>query len=171
MARGEAESQSRAPHEDRSDPGAESGRSVNAFNPEYVEALYLQWKSDQSSVSEDWNRFFLGFELGLETSAEPGTIDPPGIGAETANTKQGRVDALIYQYRDIGHLAAQLDPLGGHRPFPDELTLEALTLMAILTQASILTMEAKDYVEIMHEANEIQQDEVPRSALGGGLCS
>ncbi|MEC9158536.1 MAG: 2-oxoglutarate dehydrogenase E1 component [Planctomycetota bacterium] len=128
MARGEAESQSRAPHEDRSDPGAESGRSVNAFNPEYVEALYIQWKSDQSSVSEDWNRFFLGFELGLETSAGSGTIEPAGTGAEAANSKQGRVDALIYQYRDIGHLAAQLDPLGGHRPFPDELTLEALTL-------------------------------------------
>ena len=31
---------------------------------------------------------------------------------------------LIYHYRDIGHLAADLDPLGTKRPAPEQLTLE-----------------------------------------------
>ena len=129
MASGEADPQSDAHPEHHPAPGAESGRAVNAFEAGYVDELYLRWKEDPNSVGADWNQFFLGFELGLDQSgtSAPTTSDAP---AQTipAHSKQGRVDALIYQYRDIGHMAAQLDPLERHRPFPDELTLEVLDL-------------------------------------------
>ena len=103
-------------------PGAESGRAVNAYSPDYIEGLYLQWKQDAASVGEDWNRFFLGFELGQDAGG--GGSEP----ISTAHSLQGRVDSLIYHYRDIGHLAANLDPLGIDRPFPRSLTLETFTL-------------------------------------------
>ena len=129
MARDEAEPQSEAHSEHHPAPGAESGRAVNGFEPQYVEELYLRWKADASSVSADWNQFFLGFELGIDRSPQPArAADPVPTQTLPAHSKQGRVDALIYQYRDIGHMAAHLDPLERHRPFPDELTLEALTL-------------------------------------------
>ena len=100
--------------------GEESGRAVNAYSAEYLEQIYVQWKADSRSVSDDWNQFFLGFELGQGTSTEK-TV-------KTAHSLQGRVDSLIYHYRDIGHMAAELDPLGRHRPFPDMLTLESFSL-------------------------------------------
>ena len=45
-----------------------------------------------------------------------------------AHSLQGKVDSLIYHYRDIGHFAASLDPLGTTRPFPENLTLESFGL-------------------------------------------
>jgi len=52
------------------------------------------------------------------------TVAAPGAGDEL----QRRVDTLIQRYRTFGHLAAQLDPLGTTRPFPEVLTLEAAGL-------------------------------------------
>ena len=132
MANGEAEAGSESQASTPA-PGAESGRAVNAFNPEFIDEMYASWKADAHSVSDDWNRFFLGFELGLERDSAAGsavstTRDPHPVDSESGHPKQGRVDALIYQYRDFGHMAAGLDPLERHRPFPDELTLEALNL-------------------------------------------
>ena len=132
MVSGEAEAGSES-HASPPAPGAESGRAVNAFNPEFIDQMYSQWKADAHSVSDDWNRFFLGFELGLDrnTTTAPGQVSTTShhpTDSESGHPKQGRVDALIYQYRDFGHMAASLDPLERHRPFPDELTLEALKL-------------------------------------------
>ena len=55
---------------------------------------------------------------------------PAGATAQTspATAQQRRVDDLIHRYRAFGHLAAQLDPLGTTRPFPEQLTLEAVGL-------------------------------------------
>ena len=52
----------------------------------------------------------------------------PTTGAAAAATAQRRVDDLIHRYRAYGHLASQLDPLGTTRPFPEDLTLEAVGL-------------------------------------------
>ena len=113
-------------------------QSVNAWNPEYLESLYRQWAADPDSVDEQVRQFFQGFELGLQqgTRTKPAA---PGDAAESggsavadivsqAQHKQRQVDQLIYHYRDIGHLAAELDPLGTERPFPRALTLEAFSL-------------------------------------------
>ncbi|MDY7107038.1 MAG: 2-oxoglutarate dehydrogenase E1 component [Planctomycetota bacterium] len=63
-----------------------------------------------------------------EPGAEPGA--PPEIAApvETGHTAQARVDSLIYHYRDIGHFAAHLDPLGNDRPVPEYLRLSSFKL-------------------------------------------
>ncbi len=76
------------------------------WNADYIDAQYDRWKSDPDSLSGEWRFFFEGFELaaaGVKPAA--GTID------ENFLRRQARVQALIYRYRDIGHLMACLDPL------------------------------------------------------------
>ena len=76
------------------------------WNADYIDAQYDRWKSDPNSLSREWRFFFEGFELAA-AGAKPaeGAID------EEYLRRQTRVQALIYRYRDIGHLMACLDPL------------------------------------------------------------
>jgi len=62
------------------------------------------------------------------TTGKPGPERRAASAVDVAHTKQGRVDSLIYHYRDIGHLAAEIDPLGFERPFPEQLTLASFDL-------------------------------------------
>ena len=94
--------------------------SLNGWNAEFVDDLYLRWKADPESVDSDWRRFFEGFDLGAAR--------PTADASDVAHSMQGKVDSLIYHYRDIGHFAATLDPLGSTRAFPENLTLESFGL-------------------------------------------
>ncbi len=80
----------------------------------YIESQYERWKNNPDQVSRQWQFFFQGFELGR------GTETAGGAGGEAAEEavcdeatvrKQSRVEALVYRYRDIGHLLSCLDPL------------------------------------------------------------
>ena len=72
-------------------------------NPDYVEELYRQYLRDAGSVGADWAHFFAGFEYGAD--GRPAT--PP------AEQHLGVLD-LIHSYRELGHLVADLNPLGGN---------------------------------------------------------
>ena len=109
--------------------------SVNGWHGDFVEDLYHRWQADPTSVGEDWNRFFQGFELGVQRPAPPPAAGRPSAAVAApapggGHPDQWRVDSLIYHYRDIGHLAANLDPLGTVRPRPERLSLEAFGLRA-----------------------------------------
>lgn len=47
-------------------------QSVNSWQPDYVEALFAQFKADPDSVGPEWKNFFLGFELGLKLEGAEG---------------------------------------------------------------------------------------------------
>jgi 2-oxoglutarate dehydrogenase E1 component len=66
-------------------------------NPEYVDALYREYLRDPASVDERWGLVFAGFDLALRDGARAG----------------GSIDELVHTYRELGHLVADLDPLGG----------------------------------------------------------
>ena len=131
--------------------------AVNGWQSDFVESLYAQFKADPASVGAEWQNFFRGFELGLTLESADGaqaltrtvpagerdSLAPPAPkvaaaaatgsarapeGAPAGATAQTRVDDLVARYRTFGHLAAQLDPLGTTRPFPEMLTLEAVGL-------------------------------------------
>ena len=74
-------------------------------NPDYVESLYRQYKDDPASVDERWALVFAGYEFASRNDT-PATAD----GGPTL-----RVADLVDAYRNFGHLAADLDPLG-HSP-------------------------------------------------------
>ncbi len=107
-----------------SDP---SETALNATDGRYIDGLYRQWQADPDSVGPQWRHFFAGFELGLSRPAAPPAAAPVAA-VESGHVKQARVDDLVYHYRDIGHLAATLDPLGTERPFPPRLALESFGL-------------------------------------------
>jgi 2-oxoglutarate dehydrogenase E1 component len=73
-------------------------------NPDYVEDLYRQYLREPQSVGADWAHFFAGFEYG--------TDGRPASGAQ-AERHLGVLD-LIHSYRELGHLIADLNPLGGN---------------------------------------------------------
>ena len=73
-------------------------------NPDYVEDLYKQYLRDPDSVGADWANFFAGFEYGADGHPAPAVKADPHIG----------VLDLIHSYRELGHLIADLNPLGGN---------------------------------------------------------
>lgn len=97
---------------------------TETWNADFIDAQYRQWKTDPHSVSEDWQYFFQGFEI-----AASGTISgltPEADGDQAM--RQSRVQALIYRYRDIGHLIACLDPLAACPTDHPLLNLKAFNL-------------------------------------------
>jgi 2-oxoglutarate dehydrogenase E1 component len=66
-------------------------------NPEYVEALYQDYLSDPSSVDERWRMVLAGYDLAQQAGGRPGP----------------EIADLVHSYRELGHLVADLDPLGG----------------------------------------------------------
>src|SRR5437870_3008916 len=80
---------------------------VNAFdfaaraNPEYVDALYRQYRQDPGSVDERWALIFAGYDFAIAARS----------GGEGGSADSALLD-LVHSYRELGHLVADLDPLG-----------------------------------------------------------
>ena len=92
--------------------GSKLGRmsdSVNAYSPEFLDSLYSQWQKDPGSVDRQWDWFFRGFDLAA--GAPPRAVLSP---ADEAGATVLAVGDLIHSYREMGHLIANLDPLGNN---------------------------------------------------------
>jgi len=76
------------------------------LNIGFFDEQYARWKADPASVPTDWQSFFKGFEMALD----PGMHVAEGRD-EARALNQHKVEALIYRYRDLGHLLACMDPL------------------------------------------------------------
>jgi 2-oxoglutarate dehydrogenase E1 component len=92
------------------------------LSADFIDIQYRKYKSDPSSLSDDWRFFFKGFELA--GAAGPADADP-----EQA-LHQARVGALIHRYRDLGHLLACMDPLSACPTSHPLLDLDAFGLDA-----------------------------------------
>ena len=91
--------------------------TTTVFNDGYIAEAYDAWKADPTSVDESWRQFFRTAEsLAGGTS---GTRPDDALLRKTAGAA-GLVDAI----RQYGHLAVQLDPLGGAPPGAAELAAE-----------------------------------------------
>ncbi len=97
-------------------------------NAVLMEAKYAQWCQDPRSVEDTWSAFFEGFELGA--AQLPGT--PPATQAPATADENigflGRVVALIYNYRTLGHTQAHLNPLADQPPRNPRLSLDQFGL-------------------------------------------
>jgi 2-oxoglutarate dehydrogenase E1 component len=92
--------------------------SVNGWQSEYLDAQYAQYKADPNSVPADMRAMFQGFDLALA-----GGAGAPMVGE--ASPFQSAVDELVTAYREVGHIAARLDPFGRQtEPRPVTLSLE-----------------------------------------------
>jgi 2-oxoglutarate dehydrogenase E1 component len=78
---------------------------ASRWNQGAIEAAYERWRQDPATVDEGWRLFFEGFELGAGSSAQP-----------CRDTQaQSNIVRLIDAYRGLGHLLANVDPLGTRR--------------------------------------------------------
>jgi 2-oxoglutarate dehydrogenase E1 component len=103
--------------------------SFETLNADYIDAQYKRWKSDPTSLSQDWQYFFKGFEMALArpaSAALTGAVSAVQAGIDAR--KQARVEALIHRYRDMGHLLACMDPLTACPTDHPLLRLEAFDL-------------------------------------------
>ena len=85
-------------------------------NPDYIDDLYRQYQRDPNAVGADWAHFFAGFELGTNghgPAAVRQAAAAPAAAAPQAERVIGVFD-LIHTYRELGHLIADLNPLGGN---------------------------------------------------------
>jgi len=115
----------------QSKPVSSAPAAVNGWNAEYLDAQYLRWKSDASSVSPDLDQFFRGFDLAHARVNGAAATDAPRATVPTdrlidgsragEDAAQSSVTALIETYRRFGHLAAKIDPFGRVRTRPETL--------------------------------------------------
>jgi 2-oxoglutarate dehydrogenase E1 component len=90
---------------------------MDASNLAFVEELLQQWVESPESVPQDWRRTFEGLER-EQVSHSPATASGSVSGSDATAAeqvyKQSRVNALLWAYRDVGYLHAQLNPLRGY---------------------------------------------------------
>ncbi|HVS69861.1 MAG TPA: 2-oxoglutarate dehydrogenase E1 component [Phycisphaerae bacterium] len=94
---------------------------INAGNLELIDTLYADYLRDRNSVDPQWAYFFGGFELaargGAAVAAPAGAAAAPAPGTDAAELQKGpgkfmQIADLVHSYREMGHLIANLDPLG-----------------------------------------------------------
>lgn len=102
---------------------------LNGANANYLDQLFLQFQQDPTSVNAHWQSVFA--ELPEIESREQALEIASGSAewVKSAFYKQTQVTQLIDNYRRIGHLVAQIDPLNVmKRANPAELALKTYNL-------------------------------------------
>ncbi len=87
---------------------------ASGTNAEFIESLYEEYRKDPQSVDESWQKFFEGYEFGLNSSNTPGG----------ERRDDAKVEAYINAYRRLGYLAAHLNPLENKPEIPENLKAE-----------------------------------------------
>ena len=128
---------------------------INGVNAEYIDQLYEAFRESPDSVSPEWRNYFYGFEhasRGAAPTAQPNVSS--GIIVAGGDPATG-MQRLMMAYRMLGHLAADIDPLGiEERKRPRELTpeyygLDGEALELPVSVVSIDPVEARPAREII----------------------
>ncbi len=95
-------------------------------DPSYVEWQYEQYKSNPASVTEDWRRFFEGFEYALRYGNGKGVEAVPQEGVVTGIDIEGELKVFRYiqAFRFRGHLIADTNPIRKRKDRKPHLDLE-----------------------------------------------
>ncbi len=73
---------------------------IDNAGPQWLEQQYRLYKQNPEQISEEWQSFFKGFDLGMENRDR---LAP--------DHKPAAVQSMIRRYRDVGHIYACVDPL------------------------------------------------------------
>src|ERR1700730_10067329 len=101
---------------------------LNDWNADLLDEYHQGGKKDPASVDATWSAFFEGFELGNSPNRNGHKLAAAPYPLSVDAELQNRVDALVTNYRILGHTQAKLDPLVTSDPVQPALTLEALGL-------------------------------------------
>jgi 2-oxoglutarate dehydrogenase E1 component len=132
--------------------------ALNTGNAEYIDQLYEAFKESPESVSPEWRHYFYGFEHGAAGGDAKGpAATPSGLPESLTNPLTG-AGRLIMAYRLLGHLMADIDPLGlRDRERPPELRPEyyGLDQEAMQQPVSVVSIDpvaprpAREMIEIL----------------------
>ncbi|MCP5301422.1 MAG: 2-oxoglutarate dehydrogenase E1 component [Chromatiaceae bacterium] len=109
-------------------------------NAEYIDQLYEAFCESPDRVSPEWRSFFYGFEHGTDESSDENELRPP-----PGPSPLSGVERLFMAYRHLGHLYADIDPLGlMPRQRPKELDpgYYGLDDTALAQQVTVLSIDA-----------------------------
>lgn len=129
------------------------------LNAEFIDSQYRRWKTDPNSVSRDWRFFFEGFEMAANGKPAVDAVDSDAATSDSNFAlKQARVAALVYRYRDLGHLLACMDPLS---PCPTDhpllnlatfdLSIDDLDSTFFMSQAANSSATLRDIIQHFRE--------------------
>jgi 2-oxoglutarate dehydrogenase E1 component len=169
-----------APEAHEAGPGPADFSGLAVSNYAFAEELYYQYLRDPGSVEPGWRRYFdtLGRENGVGASTAAAAVPPAafkrsifagnGVTASAAGAIASRtsvrllserVQRLVEAYRELGHLAANLDPLGLVKRKPPPLALEDFGLEAedldlVFSSENVAGPDRttlRDLVQLLHE--------------------
>ncbi|MDP6909779.1 MAG: thiamine pyrophosphate-dependent enzyme, partial [Flavobacteriales bacterium] len=89
-----------------------------------VEHLYQTYRTDKTSVTEDWQQFFAGFDFAQELYDK----DDVEFGIPANVKKEFDVMSLINAYRKNGHLFTRTNPVRKRREYTPTLDIENFAL-------------------------------------------
>ena len=90
---------------------------LNTGDPDQIEELYQQYKSNPEAVEESWRMFFKGFDF-AQTDYRPKPSKPELYADEF------KVINLINSYRQRGHLFTLTNPVRTRRKYTPDLSIE-----------------------------------------------
>ena len=91
--------------------------------PQYIESLYQNYKSDPAKIDGEWKKFFEGFDFAQQNFSSNGhyeNISSSNLAAEL------KVYNAILAYREKGHLISKTNPLKPRKDRNAQLKLEHL---------------------------------------------
>lgn len=92
-------------------------------NPAFIDSMYQAFKQDPSSVDEEWQQFFSGFDFALNSARGEMGAAVAASNSEAAS-KEINVLNLINAYRTRGHLFTKTNPVRERRKYTPNLDLE-----------------------------------------------
>jgi len=118
------------PHYNAMKPSSTDLAFLNGGNIAYLESLYRDLGRDPR-INGEWSGVFTALPEGAISAPAPGPQDRSRAWFERSIHKQAQVSRLISTYRALGHLLADIDPIGVMpRGDAGELHLERFDLSA-----------------------------------------
>jgi 2-oxoglutarate dehydrogenase E1 component len=90
---------------------------LNNIDPQLVEQLYSEYKSNPDSIDQQWKKFFDGFEFALKKY-------PAKANSGMQTSDEFKVINLINDYRRRGHLFTLTNPVRKRRNYSPTLDIE-----------------------------------------------
>jgi 2-oxoglutarate dehydrogenase E1 component len=126
---------------------------ATSYNRDLVDDAYARWRRDPGAVDPSWQAFFAGFELAGDEQPAPAD----GKKQADARVQTGAV-RLITTYRDLGHLAAHIDPLELEPPQPpwlislDRFQLSDADLGQVVDVSMFFGMDGPAPLRVLYDA-------------------
>ncbi|MBC8048206.1 MAG: 2-oxoglutarate dehydrogenase E1 component [Fimbriimonadaceae bacterium] len=97
---------------------------IGNAEPQYIESLYQEYKTNPESIDIEWKKFFEGFDFASVNSSNGKTSLADH--AEFDSASEFKVYNLILSYREKGHLIAKTNPLKPRKDRNAQLQLQQL---------------------------------------------